>query len=225
MGTDIAVREQTISIDSQAYREIAKAIKPHLDRSGLRPLLSHTRVRFDGAKAAFEATDAYSFIRATLPIGDRTDLTPEPFDLFVPGEHLWSLRPKSQENVELTVIDGDTATVACGVVTVRLSILADGSQKFPDMDKIAAEYIAPNKRAAVDEGIWFNPALLARCSALPSHSQGIGLRFISPLRPVHVTANGVARYDVLIMPIRATGKVATHHELWLPVTPTREKAA
>lgn len=97
---------QTFRLRAPVYKEIIKALKPHVGSDGTRPVLAGVRVRYGriAGQAVIEATNAVSLLRASslVDIG-----TGDAFDVVVPGAEFMSLRPAKDADIDFTVRRSD----------------------------------------------------------------------------------------------------------------------
>ncbi len=211
---------RSFTLAAATYREIAKAVKPHVDRSKGRPVLGHVHVEFDGERVRFEATDAYSFIRSVAEVQHDLGEQGDPFRALLDHEWLLGLKPKPTDLVTVRLVDDHHAEVACPPLTVTLDVY-DELEGFPEFGSLAGDF-AGYADSGVGSGIGFNPVLLARLTALPTLAR---LRFLSPLRPMFAVSEGNARHEVLLMPVRLMDGQKVEHRPWVAAKPARKRRA
>jgi hypothetical protein len=218
--------ETTFSIDGKTWAEVFKALKPHISRDSTRPLLEHVYIRFDGKRVAFEATDAYTMVRAIASIEEGMEGESAPFEVVLPAKHLLNLKP-GVDRVRITRLDGEKAEVVCGVVTLALESWGLDGVGWPTLDSMIDKTEAgksfrnPTAPVEMAAGMMLNPGLLQRLASLPDGPTHV--RFASPLRPFFFTANGAATYEGLVMPIRIMDDQFAVHEDWVQPAPAKAK--
>lgn len=207
-------------IQAPLWNEIITALRPHISHEETRPALQMVRVRFHDGQIAFDVTDGYSALRATVMADDALigQALPD-LDVLVPGDIFCALKPAKDQRVDFTLVrpdmwgpddDGELALLEPGVsqitdhtTTIRLEHPGFAPAAFPDLDQT----LAGRHRAEGERALRISPVQLAKLAKLPKAP--FATVFLGWRKPIMFAGSGVA--------IAETSGMAHYQGAFMPV--------
>lgn len=216
-------------IQAPLWNEMITALRPHISHEETRPALQMVRVRFTDGQIAFDATDGYSALRATVMADDALigQALPD-LDVLVPGDTFTALKPAKDQRVDFTLVrpdmwapddNGEMTLVEAGVseitdhtTTIRLEHPPFDARSFPDLDAT----LAGRRRPEGERGLRISPVQLAKLAKLPKAP--FATVFLGWRQPIMFAGSGIAiaetsgmaHYQGAFMPIYTGDDVDAH---------------